>query len=275
MLFTEQKSVIISVFSTVSGVGKTLTAINLAAGLAKDEYSVCLIDLDLQFGDVANYLNLDKELTIAVAQQEMAFGPEYFYMDNYLTQFERDDVSFSVLLPPNDVDEAYRVEVPMVEWLLSQLNRFEFIVLDLTSTFNSLNLAMLDTSTLITYLGTADSLSAIKNYKVGYDTLRRFNYDRSKIRLVKNNNVPKGVVGTRQVERLLGESFYHELPFNEKAVRQSVQEHCPLVLSEKRSDLGDSYWQMAGQFTGRQEQEEQESESGPGSFFKRLYHRFA
>lgn len=275
MLFTEQKSVIISVFSTVSGVGKTLTAINLAAGLAKDGYSVCLIDLDLQFGDVASYLDLDKELNIAVARQEMAFGPEYFYMDNYLNQYEHGDVSFSVLLPPVEVDEAYRIEVPMVEWLLSQLNRFEFIVLDLTSNFNALNLAMLDTSTLVTYLGSTESLSAIKNYKVGYDTLRRFNYDRSKIRLVGNNNVPKGVVGTHNVERLLGENFYHKLPYNAKAVRQSIKEHCPLVLSEKKSDLGDSFWQLAGLYTGRQEAEEQEKKSGPASFLKKLYQKFA
>ena len=43
----ERSSVIISVFSTTPGIGKTITAINLAAGLAREGYKVCLADLDL------------------------------------------------------------------------------------------------------------------------------------------------------------------------------------------------------------------------------------
>lgn len=60
-----RSSIVITVFSTTSGIGKTFVAVNLAAGLAQDGYAVCLIDLDLQYGDVANYLNLQGVPTIA------------------------------------------------------------------------------------------------------------------------------------------------------------------------------------------------------------------
>ena len=56
----QRSSVIISVFSTSPGIGKTVVAINLAAGLAEAGYKVCLADLDLQFGDVLNYLKLTR-----------------------------------------------------------------------------------------------------------------------------------------------------------------------------------------------------------------------
>ena len=58
-----RSSVIISVFSTTPGIGKTIIAINLATGLAHDGYKVCLCDLDLQFGDVLNYLKLTSDKT--------------------------------------------------------------------------------------------------------------------------------------------------------------------------------------------------------------------
>ena len=40
-----RKSIVISIFSTSSGNGKTVTAINLAASLANEGYAVCLVDL--------------------------------------------------------------------------------------------------------------------------------------------------------------------------------------------------------------------------------------
>ena len=74
-----RSSIIISVFSTTPGIGKTVTAINLAAGIAHEGYAVCLVDLDLQFGDVMNYLQLNSgNRTIAGAQRVFKADPENF-----------------------------------------------------------------------------------------------------------------------------------------------------------------------------------------------------
>ena len=75
---SERSSIIISVFSTTPGIGKTITAINLSAGLAAEGYRVCLVDLDLQFGDVMNYLQLTSSDTIARAQRELQEEPDSF-----------------------------------------------------------------------------------------------------------------------------------------------------------------------------------------------------
>lgn len=71
-------SVVIAVFSTSAGIGKTLTAINLAAGFAKEGYHTCLVDLDLQFGDVMSYLRLASEVTLFDAQKAILEDPEDF-----------------------------------------------------------------------------------------------------------------------------------------------------------------------------------------------------
>ena len=84
---------------------------------------------------------------------------------------------------------------------------FNFVVLDLTSVFSTLNLAMLDLSTVINYVGVMDFLPAVKNYKVGYDTLLRFDYEESKICLVENKADSDRYIKARDVERLLGQRF--------------------------------------------------------------------
>ena len=75
MSMVGRKGTIITVFSTAYAVGKTLIASNMAAELAKSRHTVCLIDLDLQFGDVASALKLTPEKTIADAERSMREHP--------------------------------------------------------------------------------------------------------------------------------------------------------------------------------------------------------
>ncbi len=49
---------VLTVFSPKGGVGKTTTSVNLALCLAHAGRSVCLVDMDLAFGDVAITLQL-------------------------------------------------------------------------------------------------------------------------------------------------------------------------------------------------------------------------
>ncbi|MBQ4212193.1 MAG: AAA family ATPase, partial [Selenomonas sp.] len=174
-------SIIISVFSTSSGSGKTVTAINLVAGLAEEGYRTCLVDLDLQFGDVMGYLDMVSDFTIADAQRAILRTEEKFNVDDYLTEYKCGDTAFSVLPPPREINDAYLISVEAVEKIIGSMKGFNFVVLDLNAVFNTLNLAMLDMSTVINFVGVMDFLPAVKNYKVGYDTLLRFDYEESKI----------------------------------------------------------------------------------------------
>ena len=61
---SEGEGQILTFFSMASAVGKTVLAVNFAAALAERGYRVCLADLDLQFGDVCNYLTLAPEQTL-------------------------------------------------------------------------------------------------------------------------------------------------------------------------------------------------------------------
>ena len=272
----ERRSIIIAVFSTSSGSGKTLTAINLAAGLADEGYRTCLVDLDLQFGDVMGYLDMVSDITLADAQRAILEDEENFRIDDYLTEYRCGDMSFAVLPPPKEINDAYQVSVEAVEKIIGSMKGFNFIVLDLTAVFSTLNLSMLDMSTVITYVGVLDFLPAVKNYKVGYDTLLRFEYEARKICLVETKADPDRYIKTRDVERLLGAEFLHHLPYDYQAITQSIRMGRPLMYSVPLSPLTQSYWQLVGRFTNRQKSvpQQEKQEQGKKTLFSWLSRRW-
>ncbi len=79
---------VLTFFSTASSVGKTLISCNMASELARQGRRVCLVDLDLQFGDICNYLNLKAENTIADAQRSLQLMGDSCQIAEYCTPYE-------------------------------------------------------------------------------------------------------------------------------------------------------------------------------------------
>ena len=271
-----RNGVVITFFSTASAVGKTLIACNMASEIARDA-TVCLVDLDLQFGDVANFLQLQDEYTIADAERDMNVQGDNCDVAPFLTLYEHGQVAFYCLTCPKDIAEAYNIKTSNVQRVIKQLQgMFDYILVDTTSMFSELNLAMLDMSTIVNFLGIVDFIPTIKNMKIGTDTLKRLGYDAQKIRLVLNRSDSKTNISMDDVERVLGQPFYHILPNDFRAASQSIQNGVPLVLSGADTRLAASLRELVDLYTdgrtrhggGRQSRREtQESHSLFGRLF--------
>ena len=271
--YIERSSVIISVFSTTPGIGKTITAINLAAGLAHEGYKVCLCDLDLQFGDVLNYLKLTSSHTVAGAQRALLDNPGGFRVKDFLIDYSHEDLTFSIMPAPLYVYDAYQTDVQLVTDIINKLNFYDYVILDLNSMFSALNLAMLDISTVINYVGVIDFLPALKNYKIGYDTLIRFEYEESKIRLVENRADSQKLIRGEDVEKLLGEPFYHRLPNDYPSVNKSINSGQPLMFAAPDSKLTKSFNELVGLYSNHNTQVAPElaaAETSGGGFFSKV-----
>ena len=269
----QRTSIIISVFSTSPGIGKTVIAINLAAGLANEGYKVCLADLDLQFGDVLNYLKLTSAHTVAGAQRALLDNPGNFRIKDYLIDYRQGDVSFSILPAPLYIYDAYQTDVNILTDIIRRMDYFDYVILDLNSMFSALNLAMLDMSTIINYIGVIDFLPALKNYKIGYDTLLRFEYEESKIRLMENRADSQKLIDGKDVERLLGEPFYHRFPNDFPAVNKSINSGQPLMFAAPDSRLTKSFDDLVGLYTQREQKNIPAPEIQPtqsGGFFRKI-----
>ncbi len=266
----ERNSVIISVFSTTPGIGKTIIAINLAAGLAHAGYKVCLADLDLQFGDVLNYLKLTSTSTVAGAQRALLDDPATFHIRDFLIDYRQGDVTFSILPAPLYIYDAYQTDVQLITDMINMLSYYDYVIIDLNSMFSALNLAMLDLSTVINYVGVIDFLPALKNYKIGYDTLIRFEYEESKIRLVENRSDSQKLINAHDVERLLGEPFYHKLPNDYPSVNKSINAGQPLMFAAPDSKLTKSFDELVGLYTNRPEEKTAAETSSNISIFSKI-----
>ncbi|MBP3232182.1 AAA family ATPase [Anaerovibrio sp.] len=242
---------IITFFSTSSAVGKTLISINMASELAREGHSVCLADFDLQFGDVGNYLHLQPDYTITDLCDAIK-NNNHQDLVNMLTTYSYDDVSFQTVLAPKRLEEAYNLEPETIIEVVKQLRRqYDYIIVDTTSMFSVLNLALLDISTIVTFLGIVDFIPTIKNMKIGNNTLNTLNYDGNKIRLVLNRSDAKTQIKLNDVTQILGENFYHILPNDFAAARQSIVTGIPLVLNDKMGTLAQALRALVIKYTNK------------------------
>ena len=268
----------ITFFSTASSVGKTLVSTNSAAELAREGYSVCLVDFDLQFGDVCNYLQLMPENTLADVQQGMASEGADCQIQDYLTVYEHGDVQFEVMAAPLKLEEAYNIKTSPMKIMLQQLQKmFDYIVVDTTSMFSELNLAVLDMSTVVIFLGIRDFFPTIKNMSIGNETLKNLHYDQNKLRIVLNRGDSQSDIPMELVTKTLGEDFYYILPNDFRVANHSIKSGVPLVLEQENNRLSDALRELVSQSTNQEYRPEDgpmethHHESSGGGFLSRLF----
>ncbi|MGH3361466.1 MAG: AAA family ATPase, partial [Nocardioides sp.] len=174
---------VVTVFSPKGGVGKTTMAVNLALALSdKGARKVCLVDLDLAFGDVAITLQLFPTHSI-----EHAIGSEEAIdsslLDSVLT---RHPDNLMVLAAPSHPDTRDRITPLLVKRVLRGLKQeFDFVVVDTAPAFDEQTLTALDESDECVVLATLD-VPTLNNVRVALETLDMLNIAEGHRHLVLN-----------------------------------------------------------------------------------------
>jgi pilus assembly protein CpaE len=216
---------VICVLGLKGGSGKTLTSVNLATALAMAGHSVAIMDLDLQFGDVALAMGMNPVRTMYdLVSAGGSLDAEK--LSDYLVEHPS---GVRALLAPVRPDQAAVITVPFLAEVQRQLAQmFEFVVIDTPPSFSPEVIAAVDSSTDVLVVVMRDTLS-LKNTKLGLETLERMEYDRGHVKLLLNRANTKVGIERDDVLAILGRDADVLLPSHVDITR-SINHGEPITL---------------------------------------------
>jgi pilus assembly protein CpaE len=234
---------LICVLGSKGGVGKTVAATNLGAALATRGKRTVLIDLDLQFGDVALALGLKPESTLfdlAVS----GGGLDSDKLDDFML---RHPSGLRVLAAPARPDQAVSVTAPMLSTVYSLLRQeYDFVVVDTPPAFTSEVIATVDVATWICMIAMFDALS-LKNTRLGLDTLELMGHPPEQVRVVLNRAGTNVGISDSDAVQILGRTPDVLVP-SDREIPVSINDGVPLTLSGSRSQAAMAINSLADMF---------------------------
>ncbi len=240
----------ITIVSGKGGVGKSIIATNLALVLNRPHPgSVVLIDLSLQFGDIAALLAMTPDGSIAefaasdagmadrhVIQQALSLGPQ----------------GLTVLAAPPSPELADYVTTAHLRSLVAELrSTFETVVADTTAQLSEITLEALENSDHIV-LVTDFSVTSVKNTRLIMSVIGVLQVDPERIVVVANHrDAPlAGGMDKARIEDFLRHPVAAEIPHDAQAIGGSVSSGVPVVIGGHSSPATAAFERLAAALTG-------------------------
>jgi pilus assembly protein CpaE len=221
---------IVTVFSAKGGCGKTTLATNMAATLAaRGSREVCLVDLDLAFGDVAIALQLFPAHTIADAAP-LGDNLDFGALRALLTPHSP---GLDTLVAPVEPGSGESIPASLVSRILEVLrDHYDYVIVDTPPAFDDHVLSAFDLSDLVALIATLD-IPALKNLKLTLETMDLLNYPRERWRIVLNRADSKVGLAIGEVEKSLRTQIAAQIP-SSRDVPAAINRGVPIVLDEPR-----------------------------------------
>ncbi|MCI3272773.1 AAA family ATPase [Streptomyces cylindrosporus] len=178
-VFTGVGGTVVTVSGAKGGVGATLTAIQLALAAQASGRSAALVDMDLQTGDVASYLDVQFRRSVVDLAAITDISPRVLADAVY-----RHDTGVALLLAPGEGERGEEVTDRAARQIVSALrSRYEVVVVDCGAQLSGAGAAAVEMADLALLVTTPDVL-AVRGAK---RTVRM--WDRLQIRKAEETTV--------------------------------------------------------------------------------------
>ena len=221
---------LIVVFASKGGCGKTTVSTNLATAFAQSgNKKVCLVDFDLQFGDVGIALQLEPTRSVSDAIG-MSGGVDDVAASSLVMHYRPNlDV---LLAPPRPADAEFISADVAGDLLEGLLRQYDIVVVDSPPAFNDVVLRAFDLADEYVLITTLD-MPSLKSLKITLDTLEVLGYPRSHWNVVLNRSDSRVGLTPDDVERAIGMPVPTRIP-SSISVPSSINQGVTLVESAPR-----------------------------------------
>lgn len=238
---------LITVFASKGGCGKTTVATNLGAAFAAMGLRTCVVDLDLQFGDVAIALQLEPVRSMSDALGMQGGIDAQAARSLVIPVHERLDV---LLAPPRPAEAEFITADITGDVLTGLLGLYDIVIVDSPPAFNDVVLRAFDLADAYVLITTLD-MPALKSLKVTLDTLDALGYPRARWTMVLNRSDSRVGLTAEDVERAIGMRVPTRIP-SSSAVPASINEGVTLVDSSPRHPVSRAIRRLAEELRARE-----------------------
>ncbi len=236
---------VITVMSPKGGAGKTTVSTNLTVALAESAPGrVVIVDLDLQFGDVASALSLGAQSTMADA----ARAEGKLNSTSLKVFLEPHPAGFYALIGPHFPAEADEVTAATVGHVIDILAaEFDYVVIDTCAGLDEHALAAADRSDDLVLVCVTD-VPSVRGLRKALDAIDLLGMTRQRRHLILNRSDDRVGLSVRDVETTLGLTVDATVP-TARSIPISINQGSPVVESDPRSPAARSLHQFAQTFT--------------------------
>ncbi len=232
---------VITFYSPKGGSGCTTLATNLAVCLNNEDTSVVIVDANLQFGDVAVFLNEQGKFSIL----DLAPRSDELDVDivNSVT-IKHSQSGIKILAAPMKPEQSDMVSSEQFSKVIGFLRTmYSYIIIDTASALLNITASAINNSDLLILLTTQD-IPSIKNSRLFLDETDALGFDRKRIIFVMNKFDKRIGITTEKVSENLKQEIAAVVPFEERVI-VSVNRGIPFLLVDKSRPLSRSILTLA------------------------------
>ncbi len=228
---------VIAVVSASGGSGKTFLATNLAYHLQQSDKQTCLIDLDLQFGELSTALRLKPRHTIYDLVSQSGDDGDLGHLGHRLEEhLETHESGIRVLAAPEDPAQADAIEAGDVARVIEAAReRFDYVIVDTPTALSEAVLVAVEQADQIFALATLD-LPSVRNLGIMLSTLKKLKVPVERTSLLLNKVEADVGIDVARVEQYFPQGFSMVIPYG-REVNRSLNMGQPVLAYAPRGDV--------------------------------------
>lgn len=232
---------IITIYSPKGGTGCTTIAVNLALLLNNSETRVVLVDGNLQYGDVAIFVNEQGKNTLV----DLAARIDELDFDVVESVMVTHSSGVHILAAPPRPEYAEKVSGDQFSKLIDYLRRYyAYVIIDTTPMLTDITLGAIDKSDVVVLVTTQD-IPSIKNSRLFLDLLQTLGISRDRIVFTMNRFDKRIAITPERVGDNLKQPIVAVIPLDERIVIPAVNRGVPFIIENKMQPAGKGILSLA------------------------------